>query len=95
MQLATRLILEEALEAEARDALGRDYYERGAEEGQGYRNGHRTGRVKNAEGAIEFSAPQIAAVRKDLHAEYKTSDTTSHAAQQAPAIDQIPSTSQT
>ena len=25
--------VEEALEAEARDALGRDYYERGAEEG--------------------------------------------------------------
>ena len=39
---ATRLILEEALEAETRDALGRDYYERGAEEGRGYRNGHRT-----------------------------------------------------
>jgi transposase-like protein len=59
VQLATRLILEEALEAEARDALGRDYYERGAEEGQGYRNGYRTGRLKTAEGAIEFSAPQI------------------------------------
>ena len=60
VQLATRLILEEALEAEARDALGRDYDERGAEEGQGYRNGHRTGRLKTAEGAVEFSAPQIA-----------------------------------
>lgn len=35
VQLATRLILEEALEAEARDALGRDYYERGAEDGPG------------------------------------------------------------
>lgn len=60
VKLATRLILEEALEAEARDALGRDYYERGAEEGRGYRNGHRTGRLKTAEGAIEFSAPQVA-----------------------------------
>ena len=60
VKLATRLILEEALEAEARDALGRDYYERGAEDGQGYRNGHRTVRLKTAEGAIEFSAPQIA-----------------------------------
>ena len=60
VKLATRLILEEALEAEVRDALGRDYYERGAEEGRGYRNGHRTGRLKTAEGAIEFSAPQIA-----------------------------------
>ena len=50
VKLATRLILEEALEAEVRDALGRDYYERGAEEGRGYRNGHRTGRLKTAEG---------------------------------------------
>jgi putative transposase len=60
VKLATRLILEEALEAEARDALGRDYYERGAEDGRGYRNGHRLGRLKTAEGAIEFSTPQIA-----------------------------------
>ena len=34
VKLATRRILEEALEAEARDALARDYYERGAEEGR-------------------------------------------------------------
>lgn len=60
VKLATRLILEEALEAETRDALGRDYYERGAEECRGCSNGHRTGRLKTAEGAIEFSAPQVA-----------------------------------
>ena len=60
VRLATRLILEEALEAEARDALGRDYYERRAEEDRGYRNGNRAARFKTAEGAIEFSAPQIA-----------------------------------
>jgi putative transposase len=60
VRLATRLILEEALEAETRDALGRDYYERGAEDGRGYRNGCRTSRLKTAEGAIEFSAPQVA-----------------------------------
>ena len=33
VKLATRLIVEEALEAESRDALGRDYYEHG--EGRG------------------------------------------------------------
>jgi transposase-like protein len=59
VKLATRLILEEALEAETRDALGRDCHERGAEEGRGYRNGHRTGRLKTAEGEIAFSAPQV------------------------------------
>src|SRR6516225_8891357 len=39
VKLATRLIVEEALEGEAGDALGRDYYEHGAQPGQGYRNG--------------------------------------------------------
>jgi len=60
VRLAARLIIEEALEGEAGDALGRDYYARGAVPGSGYRNGYRAGRVKSAEGAIAFSAPQIA-----------------------------------
>ena len=60
IRLAARLIVEEALEGEARDVLGREYYARGATPGAGYRNGYRTGRVKSAEGAIEYSAPQIA-----------------------------------
>ena len=60
VKLATRLIVEEALEGEAGDALGRDYYEHGAQPGQGYRNGYRTGRLKTAEGLMEYSAPQIA-----------------------------------
>ncbi len=60
VRLAARLIIEEALEGEARDALGRDYYARGATPGAGYRNGYRPGRVKSAEGAIAYSAPQIA-----------------------------------
>jgi putative transposase len=54
------LIVEEALEGEAGDALGRDYYEHGAHPGQGYRNGYRTGRLKTAEGLMEYSVPQIA-----------------------------------
>ena len=60
MKLATRLIVEEALEGESRDAVGRDYYEHGAEAGQGYRNGVRSGRLKTAEGFVEYSAPQVA-----------------------------------
>jgi putative transposase len=60
VRLAARLIIEEALEGEAEDALGRGYYARGAAPGAGYRNGYRTGRLKSAEGAIEYSAPQIA-----------------------------------
>ena len=60
VKLATRLIAEEALEAEAADAVGRDYYEHGAQPGQAYRNGYRTGRLKTAEGLMQYSAPQIA-----------------------------------
>ena len=60
VKLATRLILEEGLEAEVRDALGRDYYEHGADPNRGYRNGVRGGKLKTAEGVIEYSAPQVA-----------------------------------
>lgn len=59
VRLATRLIVEEALEGESRDALGREYYEHGTTPGQGYRNGVRTGRLKTAEGFIEYAAPQV------------------------------------
>jgi len=60
VRLAARLIIEEALEGEAGDVLGRGYYARGAAPGSGHRNGYRTGRLKSAEGSIEYSAPQIA-----------------------------------
>jgi hypothetical protein len=36
VRLAARLIIKEALEGEARDAVGRDYYVRGATPGTGY-----------------------------------------------------------
>ncbi len=67
VRLAVRLIIEEGLEGEARDALGRDYYARGAVPGTGYRNGNRTGRLKSAEGAIEYSAPQLADRGEPFH----------------------------
>ena len=57
VKLATRLIVEEALEGEATDALGRGYYEHGAHPGQGYRNGYRNGRLKTAEGLIPTVRP--------------------------------------
>jgi putative transposase len=60
VRLAARLIIEEALEGEARDALGRDYYVRRAVPSAGYRKGYRMGRLDSAEGRIEYSAPQVA-----------------------------------
>jgi transposase-like protein len=57
IELATRLIVEEALEAEVREALERDHHH---EHGGGHRNGHRTHRLKTAEGGLEYAAPQVA-----------------------------------
>ena len=59
VRLALRLIVEEALESEVADALGRERYARGEGEKAGYRNGYRTGKVKTAEGAVEYAAPQV------------------------------------
>ncbi len=60
VKLATRLIVEEVLEAESRDALDRGYYEHGASASQGLRDGVRTGRLKTAQGIQDYAAPQIA-----------------------------------
>jgi len=59
VRLALRLIVEEALEGEVSDALGRERYERGEGGKAGYRNGYRPGKVKTAEGAVDYSAPQV------------------------------------
>src|SRR3954453_11930846 len=57
--LAAQLILEEALEAEVRDEVGRERYGRAGGAASGSRNGYRTGRMKTAEGMVEFAAPQV------------------------------------
>jgi hypothetical protein len=60
VRLGVRKLVEEVLEAEVEDRLGRAYYGRGGEETCGYRNGYRRGRLKSAEAAIEYSVPQVA-----------------------------------
>jgi len=60
LQLASRVVLQEALEAEQRDALGRARYQRGSE-GR-YRNGYRPGNVEGAEGRVEIAVPQVRGV---------------------------------
>lgn len=59
VQLAVRRIIEEALEAELRDKLGREYYERKTTGQRGYRNGYREGSLATAEGEVRYSAPQV------------------------------------
>src|SRR4030095_7900540 len=60
LKLAVRKIVEEALEAEVAEAVGREYYANGAAPGAGYRNGYRRGCLATAEGAIEYGVPQVA-----------------------------------
>jgi putative transposase len=60
LRLAVRKLVEEALEAEVADELGRGYYERGPQKAtEGYRNGYRRGRMKTAEGEVEYAVPQV------------------------------------
>lgn len=40
--------------------MGRDYYEKGAAPGADYRNGYGRGRLRTAEGPVQYSMPQAA-----------------------------------
>src|SRR6516164_4607911 len=59
VRLAVQLIIEEVLEAEARDKLGRERYERAEGEPSGYQN--RSGTVSQSAEQVELrcSAPQL------------------------------------
>jgi len=61
MRESVRLLIEEALEAEVDEALGRGYYEHahGEEPARRHRNGYRLGRIKSAEGELEYGVPQV------------------------------------
>ena len=58
VRLSTERVLQEALEQEQAEALGRGRYERREQEG-GYRNGYEAGRLKTAEGVLRVQLPQI------------------------------------
>jgi putative transposase len=57
VKLAAQLIIEEALEGEVQEQLGREYYERG--DSSGHRNGYRPGKLDTAEGRIDYAVPQV------------------------------------
>lgn len=69
VKLATRLIVEEALESEVDDQLGRGDYAHGAQ--AGHRNCYRTGRLKSAEGAIEYAVPQMRGTVSAYHSQIR------------------------
>jgi transposase-like protein len=63
VRLSTERVLQEALEQEQTEALGRSRYERQATP-QGYRNGYEEGTVKTAEGVFRLQLPQVRGLRE-------------------------------
>jgi transposase-like protein len=58
VRLSTERILQEALEHEPAEALGRGRYEARGEQA-GYRNGYENGTLKTAEGVFRVKLPQM------------------------------------
>jgi len=61
LRLGAQLLIQEVMEQEATDFLGRERYER-QQPGQpkrGYRNGYEPGRIRSAEGEILLQVPQV------------------------------------
>jgi putative transposase len=57
VKLAAQVVLQDALEAEQCDVLGRERYQRGSD--GSYRNGYRPGYIEGAEGRLPVQVPQV------------------------------------
>ena len=66
VRLATTLMVQEGLEAEQADFVGREHYER--RERRGYRSGYKPGRLDTAEGRVKIDLPQI----RDAHVPFRS-----------------------
>lgn len=60
IRIAVQSMVQQALEQELSDYLGRERYER-QPEASGYRNGYKPGRIRSAEGVIPVQVPQVRA----------------------------------
>lgn len=58
IKLAIQKVVQQAIEQEVTDFLGRERYERQPEV-KGYRNGYKPGRIRSAEGEIPLEVPQV------------------------------------
>ena len=59
LRAGARKTIQELLEAEVTELLGRDRYERRETEATGYRNGYKRRRLDTAEGRLEIELPQV------------------------------------
>jgi putative transposase len=67
LRLSTSQVLQETLEQEQTETLGRGRYER-QETPQGYSNGYEEGTVKTAEGVLRLQLPQMRGLREPYRA---------------------------
>jgi transposase-like protein len=68
---AVQLMIAQALEVEVSERLRRGYYEHGWSSGgparmRAHRNGVRLGRLKSAEGMIEYAVPQVRGIEAGI-----------------------------
>jgi transposase-like protein len=66
IRLAAQGMVQEALEQELTDYLGRERYERQPAESR-YRNGYKPGRIRSAEGEIELAVSQVRGTERPYH----------------------------
>jgi putative transposase len=61
MKAGLEKLMQEALEEEVTDYLGRDWYQRNPEEKEikGYRNGYKDAKIKTSEGILKLFAPRV------------------------------------
>jgi transposase-like protein len=66
IRLSVQKMVQEAIEQEVTDYLGRERYERQAA-AEGYRNGYKPGRIRSAEGEIPLQMPQVRGTDAPYH----------------------------
>ena len=69
LRKSVKKIIQETLEQEISDYLGRDYFERNPEAKTGYRNGYEPKTIKTAEGKVMIDVPQL----RDTEESYRSS----------------------
>ena len=70
LRLGYQRLVQEALEQEVKDFLGRDRYERDdRDEHRGYRNGYKERSIRTAEGAIPVYLPQVRQTPEPFHSQ--------------------------
>lgn len=68
IKLSIKKLLQEILEAEVEEYIGKEYYERGKDR-EGYRNGYKPAHIKTAEGKIRIEKPQVSDTKETFQSE--------------------------